>query len=101
LDNPSAYPIDGNCPCARVEHHDHEHLPSFTGIFHSHHPQEYKLTLSQPTELLGQTWQLVTLRPQINAQLLNLTPAQNLTVWGHPNLSGHWFLVEYLNQGSN
>jgi len=101
LDNLEAYPLDGNCPCARFESHDYENLPYFIGTFSSHYPQAYKLTLSAPTELLGQTWQLVTLQPQIHAQLQALTPADKLTVWGRPNFSGNWFLVEHLNQGSN
>lgn len=101
LDHPEAYPVSGNCPCSGIEPHDYEHLPDFTGVFHCSAPQNYKFTLSQPTALLAKTWQLVTLRSSIHDQLQALTAGQHLKIWGRPNLSGNWLLVEYLSQGSN
>jgi hypothetical protein len=101
LANPEAYPLSGNCPCSDIEPDDYEHLPVFTGVFQGSEAQNYKFTLSSPTALLADTWQLVTLRSPIHDQLQVLSSGQELKIWGRPNLSGNWLLVEHLSQGSN
>jgi hypothetical protein len=43
-------------------------------------------------------WQLVALIPDIDQQLQALPPEKILKIWGRPNLSGNWLLVEYIEE---
>jgi hypothetical protein len=104
LNEPQAYPHSGNCPASSVNnfyHSDTQQVLSrgndcFTGVLHIANQQDYSFTITSPTANLGQTWQLVTWRSHIDAQLQELTHEQQLTVWGRLNYSGNWLLVESL-----
>ncbi|AFY49911.1 succinate dehydrogenase/fumarate reductase flavoprotein subunit [Nostoc sp. PCC 7524] len=105
LQEPQVYPQSGNCLASSVDKYDYSdsyqaltrETDCFTGILDIANPQEYRFTVTAPSANLGQTWQLVTLRSHIDAQLQALPHKQKLTVWGRLNHSGHWLLVENLS----
>ena len=101
LDNSETYPTSGNCPCLSVEPRDYSNLDCFIGIFNRLDQQDYRFTITNSTQLLPRTWQVVTLGSCIDEQLQLLTQNQKLTVWGRTNLSGNWLLVEHIDEVSN
>jgi hypothetical protein len=101
LDNSETYPTSGNCPCLSVEPRDYSNLDCFIGIFNRLDQQDYRFTITNSTQLLPRTWQVVTLGSCIDEQLQLLTQNQKLTVWGRANLSGNWLLVEHIDEVSN
>lgn len=104
LNEPQAYPHSGHCPASSVDNYYHSHsyqvltrsADCFTGVLHIANQQDYSFTITSPPANLGHTWQLVTRRSHIDAQLQNLTNQQNIKVWGYLNHSGNWLLVESL-----
>ncbi|MGH1396247.1 MAG: FAD-dependent oxidoreductase [Trichormus sp.] len=101
VNEPQAYPSCGNCPPTvdQYYHSDNQQVFTrgtncFTGILHIANQQDYSFTITSPAANLGQTWQLVTWRSHIDAQLQRLSYRQHLTVWGRLNNSGNWLLVE-------
>jgi hypothetical protein len=40
----------------------------------------------------------VTLKSDIDQQLQALTPEKILKIWGRPNFSGNWLLVEHFEE---
>ncbi|MBW4561149.1 MAG: FAD-dependent oxidoreductase [Mojavia pulchra JT2-VF2] len=104
LDNPEAYPLDGDCPCSSLAQsyylNDKDVLTGinncFTGIFHRQNQQDYRFTITASSAHQEQTWQLVTLRSHINEQLQAYPQKQLLTVWGRLNVAGNWLLVEHI-----
>ncbi|MEH1918965.1 FAD-dependent oxidoreductase [Nostoc sp.] len=98
LDNPQAYPVNGDCPCTSRKALIQE-SNCFTGIFYRLEQQEYKFTVTAPAAYQGQGWQLVTLRSHIDEQLRAYPHEQLVTLWGRYNHSGNWLLVEHLNGG--
>jgi hypothetical protein len=101
LDNSETYPTSGNCPCLSVEPCDFSNLDCFIGIFNRLEQQDYRFTITNSTELLPRTWQVVTLGSCIDEQQQLLTKNQKLTVQGRANLSGNWLLVEHIDEVSN
>ncbi|MBE9057189.1 FAD-dependent oxidoreductase [Sphaerospermopsis sp. LEGE 08334] len=101
LNQPETYPIDGNCPALSVDHCDFLNLDCFIGIFNCLGQQDYRFTITNPTELLPKTWQIVTLESSVDEQLQVLSQNQKLKVWGRANSSGNWLLVEYIDEVSN
>ncbi|HLO85079.1 MAG TPA: FAD-dependent oxidoreductase, partial [Nostocaceae cyanobacterium] len=101
LENPQAYPDNGNCPCFLVEESKNWNGDFFTGIFSHVDQQNYQFTITKPTELAGQTWQLVTGNSHIDQQLKTLPDLAIIQVWGSLNLSGNWFIVENFDKVSN
>ena len=102
LDHPEAYPPSGDCPCGGDggDKHNYElritNYELFSGIFHRRDVQDYTLTLSEPAQLQGQTWTLVTLRSQVDEQLQMYPNQQAIAVSGRLNHAGNWLLVEQL-----
>lgn len=96
LDHPDAYPTGGNCPCADNFSFQTRTCKYYTGIFHRHNPQEYSITLTDPMAQAGQTWTLITLRPEVNQKLPACNDQQLLSVGGRCNFSGGWLVVEDL-----
>jgi len=98
LNNPEAYPASGNCPLVgdQEDKEAGEELP-ISGIFQDLGEQNYQLTVIEPEQLQGQTWQMVTLRSPIAEQLQACRAGQMLMVWGRLNLAGNWLLVERLD----
>ncbi len=94
LDRPEAYPPTGNCPCNYYSSPLAHPSLRFGGIFHHRDEQDYTLTLSEPVELQGQIWTLVTLRSQVDEQLQTYPNHKLLMVYGRLNQAGKWLLVE-------
>jgi hypothetical protein len=67
---------------------------TFTGFFQRRDQQDYILTLTEPSIHAGQTWILITLQPEVDAQLEACKNQQRLTVWGRLNQSGGWLVIE-------
>lgn len=98
LDHPEAYPADGNCPCNLVKLDNTLNLNYFTGNFHRLGEQNYQFNITNETNLTTTNWQLVALKSDIDQQLQALPPEKILKIWGRPNLSGNWLLVEHLEE---
>lgn len=110
LNHPQDYPITGNCEQARgvtssrVEAVREVGQKSFafssplsipfTGFFQRRAEQDYAITLTEPAVQAGQSWMLITLRPEIDEQLQAYQDNQQLIGWGCLNESGGWLVVE-------
>lgn len=100
LQHPEAYPIDGNCPgedltpsVAQISTISNHY--TYQGIFHRYGWQQYGITLNQPPAYTStKTWELITLNPAINQQLIDCKSGQSLTVIGRLNHAGNWLIVE-------
>lgn len=91
LDHPEEYPASGDRPVpASSQQPVTSHQSAFSGIFYRHNEQDYSLTLTES----GQTWRLVTLRPEVDRFLHSCLTEQPITVWGRRNFAGRWLLVE-------
>ena len=98
LDHPEAYPADGNCPCILVDEDNKLNLDCFTGKFRRLGEQNYQFNITNHTNLTTTNWQLVALKSDIDQQLQALTPEKILKIWGRPNFSGNWLLVEHFEE---
>jgi hypothetical protein len=92
LDNPDAYPFDGNCSCEKIN-------------FAAPSCQRYRVTvnLDGDKEYVaclpnGKTYKLITLHPDVHEELLDLSGTPVLNVWGKINNSGGWLVVEKLER---
>ena len=106
LDNPENYPLDGNCHnwLSRLDTLNfRDYLGSFyQGIFYSQGEQSYRFTLldefnqhmDNQKVKQTQTWQLITIYPEVNQQLAELKTGQNIRLVGSLNYAGNWLLVE-------
>jgi hypothetical protein len=101
LDHPEAYPTSGNCPGICVEEDNKLNLNCFIGKFQRLDQQNYQFNIIENTNLTKTNWQLVTLRSHIDEALQAFPPETMLKIWGRPNLSGNWLLVEHLEEVSN
>lgn len=100
LDNPETYPASGNCPDSSVPDFNKSigKFDCVQGIFHRLDWQDYRFTVTRSTKFINQTWQLVTWRSHIDEQLQAIPDEQILTIWGHLNPSGNWFVVEHFDR---
>jgi hypothetical protein len=73
-------------------------LDCFTGKFQRLGEQNYQFNITNETNFTTTNWQLVTLIHDIDQQLQALPPEKILKIWGRPNLSGNWLLVEYIEE---
>lgn len=102
LDHPEQYPPDGQVPEQRRSQKEAGSKNAgstktlFTGYFHQRGEQDYclSLTASKALEPSADLLQLVTLHPQIDAQLKSYETGQQVQVQGRLNRSGNWLLVE-------
>jgi hypothetical protein len=106
LDNPETYPINGNCSLLSPSQYyaidgDSVTLSKtccFQGIFKRIAQQDYKFTITAPSEYMGHTWQIVTLRSHIDEQLQTFSNDQLLTIWGRINRALNWLIIEHLSR---
>ncbi|MDF5730014.1 MAG: FAD-dependent oxidoreductase [Rhizonema sp. PD38] len=105
LENPDAYPQDGNCPGSLplqyyyVEQNQVRLRSNkcFKGIFHHLAPQDYRFTITAPIEHYGLCVQLITVRSHIDEELQRYVDQGTLTIWGRLNLAADWLLVEHID----
>ncbi|MBW4575798.1 MAG: FAD-dependent oxidoreductase [Aphanothece sp. CMT-3BRIN-NPC111] len=91
--HPEAYPTTGNCPNSHNQSAQVENLNLFSGIFHRRAEQDYTITLTCP-DTTAKTWMLVTLQPFVDMRLQTYPDGNAIALWGRPNLSGGWLVVE-------
>lgn len=102
LDHPESYPKHGNCldgDSTSSNLNSQNYLGSFyQGIFHSSGEQSYHFTtletLNEQVTGQDQTWQLITIDPEVTQQLAALKTGQTIKLIGGLNWSGSWLLVE-------
>lgn len=99
LDQPDAYPLDGNCPTSLANPTNSHPACSqtatlFEGIWHREADQAYTISLLKPIHLKAQTLSVVTLYSAVEMQLKTLKSGQLLSIWGRYNASGKWLLAE-------
>ncbi len=95
LDNPDLYPVDGNCPCKDISV-ERSTGDFYRGVFHRHDDLEYSITLTDKGNLNERVWNLVTLDPKVNQQLLSCTEGELISLVGRCNMAGGWLVVENL-----
>jgi len=110
LDQPENYPAHGNAPLdwPTSGSADHEHmgepqigspaLPVFEGWFKRLAEQTYELKIDIPAAFKGAVLSLVTLQPQVNEELSQLSTPQFIRAIGRVNLSGQWLLTESIER---
>ena len=96
LDHPENYPRDGNCSQKSLDNYLVPRGEHYRGIFHLHGAKDYKFTIKHNTNISQKTWQLITLDPGVNQQLLNLKNGFEINVVGKLNYGGNWLIVEKL-----
>ena len=96
LDHPENYPVDGNYPQKNLDNYFVTMGNYYRGVFHRHGGQDYRFTIIDPQDIKQQTWQLITIYPQINQQLLNLKNEVEIEVIGRLNFAGNWLIAEKL-----
>jgi hypothetical protein len=95
LDQPDTYPLDGYCPAQFVKKPSVSAAAlTFSGTFQQQDTQQYSIVLDSPPALVQPTLDLVTLDPEVEHQLRNLSDRTPIQVQGRYNLSGQWLLIE-------
>ncbi|WP_072621013.1 FAD-dependent oxidoreductase [Spirulina major] len=92
LDQPDAYPADGNAPIDSAFTSEVEAGEAIAAPITITAPHQYHLTHA------GQTWQVITTRPEVKAKLQTLNSGQSVHLWGRCNPSGRWIVVEKLDR---
>ncbi|MCW6037096.1 FAD-dependent oxidoreductase [Spirulina subsalsa FACHB-351] len=90
LDHPEQYPLNGNCPCSPCP--SPSVGQSYLGDFLRQGDNDYRFTPLQRQE----TWQVITIDPLIQEELLNCPDHSRLTLTGQYNASGGWLLVNQI-----
>ncbi|BAY10818.1 FAD-dependent oxidoreductase [Calothrix sp. NIES-2098] len=104
LNNPQAYPSDGNCPISSSSQYFYQEENKvftrsqicFKGTLYFQDQQDYRFTIISPRLHKQENWQLVTLRSHIDSQLKACNHQQLLAVRGRLNHAGNWLLVEHI-----
>ena len=94
LEHPEAYPIDGNCYLKKSDRPTITTGNYYSGIVRVLSEQNYTITLTEPTERQRETWQLITIYPEVDRQFIELRSQQSVKLVGRLNGSGNWLLVE-------
>jgi hypothetical protein len=95
LNHPEDYPANGYCPIRSPSPGLGTAAQNqFEGTFQRQDHQAYTLTLQQPIDLKDQTFSLVTLNAEVDAQFLGFASGRSLRVQGRLNRAGNWLLVE-------
>ena len=68
----------------------------YRGFFHRQGEQDYRFTITDPQDIKQKSWQLITIYPQINQQLLNLKNGVEINIIGRLNFAGNWLIAEKL-----
>jgi len=89
LDHPEAYPANGYCPCLPMDYQPQAPHP-YRGTFVRQAEQDY---LFYPEGMTSRPWQLITERPEMDAQWQQLTTGTPVTLAGDYNPNEHWLIV--------
>ena len=96
LDHPEHYPVDGNYPQNKLDNYSVTRGSYYRGVFHLLGEQDYRFTIIDPKNIQQKNWQLITINPQINQQLLHLKNEVEIEVIGRLNFAGNWLITEKL-----
>jgi len=96
LEHPEEYPLDGNCPSSDYLVSETNTGNLYRGIFQHNGDFNYSITLIEPVAQAGQTWQLITLHPQVDRQMETWKQGQLVSVVGRCNASGGWLVTEMI-----
>ncbi len=96
LEHPENYPLDGNYPQKNLDNYLVLKGNYYRGLFHRHGEQDYRFTIKEPQNIAQKSWQLITIYPQINQQLLDLKNGVEINVVGRFNFAGNWLIIEKL-----
>ncbi|MDJ0902956.1 MAG: FAD-dependent oxidoreductase [Xenococcus sp. MO_188.B8] len=94
LDHPEHYPVDGNYPQNKLDNYCVTRGNYYRGVCHLLGEQNYKFTITYPQNIKQKIWQLITINPQINQQLLDLKNEGEIEVIGRLNFAGNWLITE-------
>ncbi|BAZ05306.1 FAD-dependent oxidoreductase [Calothrix sp. NIES-3974] len=102
LQNPSNYPEDGHIQSNYQDKYLHPNPNSvktlrgktYLGVFQKLAPQDYRFTLQEPEALAGDTWQIVTIEPDVNQSLQQIQDCQLIRIEGEYNSAGNWLLAK-------
>jgi hypothetical protein len=113
LEHPEAYSLEGNCPASNYlvsrintgdlyrgifQHNGEKFAPCRRGAAAlATRDREYSITLTEPVARAGQTWQLITLHPEVDRQFQALKQGQLVSLLGRCNASGGWLVVEMIS----
>ena len=89
LDHPEAYPANGYCPCTPMDYQP-QAPHHYRGTFVRQAEQDY---LFYPEGMTSSPWQLITERPEMDAQWQQLKTGTQVTLVGDYNPSEHWLIV--------
>lgn len=93
LDRPQDYPLDGNCPASDGYTKTIANSNYYRGTFHNLGNGEYAIILNEPQHD-NSHWQLITLNPLVNQQLLSCREGEKISVVGRFNRAGNWLIAE-------
>ena len=96
LDHPENYPLDGNYPQKNLDNYFVPLGNCYRGLFQLQGEQDYRFTMIEPQDIKPKSWQLITIEPEINQQLLNLKNGLEINLVGRLNFAGNWLLAEKL-----
>ena len=94
LEHPEQYPTDGNCPDNFDNSSNINSGIYCRGTFIKSEEQNYSIRLNEPLAYKDRTWQLITVEPLANRQLLDWQSGALIKLLGRFNCSGNWLLVE-------
>ncbi|MFM7579541.1 MAG: FAD-dependent oxidoreductase, partial [Microcystaceae cyanobacterium] len=89
LDHPEDYPANGYCPCRPMDYQPQAPHP-YRGTFVRQAEQDY---LFYPEGTTSNPWQLITERPEMDAQWQQLTSGTPVTWAGDYNPNEQWLIV--------
>ena len=94
LKHPEKYPADGNFPGDCNNSLNIDFGIYCRGIFTKLEEQNYTIKLKEPLTYKDRTWQLITVEPLVNRQLLDFQSGKMIGLLGRFNGSGNWLLIE-------
>lgn len=99
LENPEAYPQQGNCPCRNAQTTFNSDKETISGIFQKQNSGEYRLEPNKHQVILRQNLRIVTLHPEVHQQLTDYPHHKSISISGQYNSSGNWFTAEKIISG--
>lgn len=92
LDNPDQYPLTGVCPCDQFQCPVTPQAKEYSGTIKKVGDRQYSIKLENDQE----SYQLITLNPEINQWLTQLDCPQKIKMLGRINDAAPWFVLEQI-----